>query len=83
MNSYFRKRHEKRKLKKLASECAGWCGGSYYDKNQGRYVRFWKSNGRKSLWAISKRFARRRNRLYAKKYGVVTKNADDLWWNVW
>ena len=81
--SYSRKQFEKRKLKKLSQECAGWCGGSYYNKDKKRYIRFWKSQGKNSIYAILKRAARKKSRLYAKKNDFYTKNADDLKWNVW
>lgn len=81
--SYNRKQFDKKKLKKLANECASWCGGSYYCERKDRYIRIWKSSGKKSFWAQAKRTARRRTRLYLKKYNVYTKKADDLWWNVW
>jgi hypothetical protein len=83
MNSHFRKKYERKKLKKLAEKGANWCGGSYYDEDKKRYIRFWKSSGKKSLWATAKRTARKRIRLYLKRHNIYTKKADDLWWNVW
>ena len=81
--NYKSKQFEKRKLKKLAEESPWWSGGSYYNERKGRYIRYWKSTGKNSLWATCKKYARKKARLYLKKYGVYTKKADDLWWNVW
>lgn len=80
---YDRKRFDNKKLKKLIAERANWFGGGYYDEKTGHYVRIWKSNGKRSFWAYAKKLARKRIRLYLKKYDVYTKKADDLWWNVW
>ena len=81
--SYNRKQFDKRKLKKLASKCSGWCGGSYYNERKGCYIRFWKSQGKNSIYAFFKRESRRKARRYFKKYGFWSKKSDDLWWNVW
>jgi hypothetical protein len=77
--SYSRKQFDKQKLEKLSTKCSGWCGGSYYSERKGRYIRFWKSQGKNSIYATFKRIARKKQRLYAKKYGYYTKKADDLW----
>ena len=82
--SYNRKQFDKQKLKKLASKCSSWIGGgSYYDERKGRYIRYYKSRGRRSLYATYKRIARKKSRLRLKKHDVYTKKAEDLWWKVW
>ena len=82
--SYNRKQFDKKKLKKLAKECAGWCGGSYYSERKGRYIRFWKSRRKNSFWATEKRYGRRIYRRRANKVDYkLAKKAYDLWWNVW
>lgn len=81
--NYASKAKENAKLKKLAEESYGYTGGSYYNVDKKRYIRVWKSAGRKSLWAVCKRVARKKARLFLKKNGFYSKNADDLWWNVW
>jgi len=82
--SYSRKQFDKKKLKKLAEENSAWSGGgSYYSERKGRYIRFWKSHGKNSIYAIYKKRARKKARKYLAKNGFWTKKADDLWWNVW
>lgn len=81
--SYNRKQFDKKKLKKLADEHANWFGGSYYNEDKKRYVHIWKSGGKKSFWAVCKRIARRKARLFLKRHDYYSKQADDLWWNVW
>ena len=83
MMSYNRKQFDKQKLKKLAEKCSDWAGGSYYDKRKGRYIRYYKSTGRNSIYATYKRIARKKSRLYLKKHDTYTKKAEDLWWKVW
>ena len=79
--SYNRKQFDKQKLKKLADECSGWCGGCYYSTYRNRYIRFWKSRGRTSNYALYKKFARRKCRRYAKKFDFYSKKFDDPRWH--
>ena len=81
--SYSRKQFDKKKLKKLAEECCGWIAGSYYNKRKGCYIRFWKSRGKRSMYAIYKRAARRKCRRYAKKVNFYSKKFDDPRWYAW
>jgi len=81
--SYSRKQFDNHKLKKLAKESTWWSGGSYYNERKGRYIRYWKSTGKNSYWAVCKRIARRKARLFLKRHDYYIKQADDLWWNVW
>lgn len=59
--SYNRKQFDKQKLKKLAKKTASWYGGgAYYDKRKCRYIRTYKSNGKHSMYAYYKRYARKK-----------------------
>ena len=81
---WYRKEEDKRRLKKLCENSSkGYPQPAYYDDRKGRYIRFWKSDGAASAWAIVKRISRRRIRCRSKRVGYYNKKLDDLWWNFW
>ena len=81
--SYNRKQYDKIKLKKISEETLNsWPAGSDYDEDKGCYVRLYKSKRKTSVYAVYKKVARQKSRLYAKQNNVYTKKAYDLWWNV-
>ena len=82
---YYRKREDKKRLRRVSSDrlCHWPAGASEIEKDNGiTYLkRTWKSGGHNSSYAYLKKYARKRSRLYAKRYDVYEKDAYDLWWS--
>lgn len=81
-----RKEFENRKLerlsqKTLAHTCVG--GGSYYNGRKCRYVRVWKSNGRKSCWAKAKKRSHKVYRIFIRENDFYSPKSYDIYWEVW
>ena len=82
--SYSRKQFDKHKLKKLAHESFnGFLGGCWYSERKHYYIRFYKSRGRNSNYALHKRYYHKRMRRFANKYGWYSKKEYDLMWHCW
>lgn len=81
---WYRKLEDEERLKKLAENSGGgYPMPVYYNEHKGRYIRLWKSEGKRSAWAIIKRVSRRRIRCRSNRLGYYSKKLDDLWWNFW
>lgn len=85
--SYNRKQEDKKRLKKMIEDGAGWwpCGAYESQKpNKPKYFkRYWKSRGKNSAWAWHKKQSHRTYRRFVKQNDFYSKKAYDLWWNVW
>ena len=81
---WYRKIEDKERLKKLSENIGdGYPQPVYYDKDKGRYVRLWKSEGKRSNYAYFKRRCRKDIRRRAKSLGYYHKKLSELWWKVY
>ena len=81
---WYRKLEDKERLKKLSENSGGgYPMPVYYDKDKGRYVRLWKSEGKRSVYAFFKRRCRKDVRRKSKNLGYYDKKLSELWWKVY
>lgn len=79
MLSFFRKKEEKRRLRKLYEETFSKYGpGAFWSDRKERYLR-WYSNGKELRTMANRRVRRKKNELYSK--GLYRK-IFDYWWEL-
>lgn len=83
--SYQRRREDIKRYKRLERETNnGWPQFAY--KKNGHWTRYWKSEGRNSIYANLKKHSRRRSRrVYSRNMGekIPYKKIYDPYWNLW
>ena len=83
--SYKRRREDVKRYKRLEKETNnGWPCYAY--KHNGHWKRYWKSDGKNSLYASLKKYSRRLSRrIYNRNLGDKTPYSKiyDPYWNLW
>lgn len=81
---WYRKLEDKERLKKLSENSSdGYPKPVYYDTRKGRYIRLWKSEGKRSVYAYFKKRSRKDIRRRSKEFNFYDKRLSELWWKVW